>query len=273
MSRRTRIGVAALAGAVVVTVVALSSIVEATHSPANKTWISASTLELMTTQVGVGNEESQHVVLAQGRGKYNNPTDLRISVTSECALWTNTATTGDDDSESKARVELWVTIDGKTVPVSNLPGADPSKPDSNDPDDQAGTGKVVFCNRATRMKTEQIESVPVPECTDDPETPENECLVPDADTEDDIIIRSYNRSRSANAFNWGAMDIGRTYDDAVIENGKGIVLIEVHGRLSAEVIDGDVTDNDGVDSPAALAAVGKRTLFVEPVKMANDAAW
>ena len=44
---------------------------------------------------------------------------------------------------------------------------------------------------------------------------------------------------------------------------------EVHARLATSLKDADNQDNTG-DSPAALAAVGKRTLFVEPVKMAND---
>ena len=272
MSRRTRIGVAALAGAAIVLVVALTTIAQSSHSPANKTWISATTMEIMKNQLVPGSSERTEVILAQGRAKYNNPTDLRISVTSECALWTNTATTGDDDSESKARVEVWVTIDGKVVPVSTTDTAADNS--SVDPNDQAGAGKVVFCNRAARMKTENIESLPRdPTCVDDPQTPADECVVADPDDEDDILIRSYNRSRSANAFNWGAMDIGRTYDDAVTVNGKGTLEFQVHARLAAQVADTDTTDNNGVDSPAALAAVGKRTLFIEPVKMANDASF
>jgi hypothetical protein len=256
---RTRFWIAATAAMGVAAVsFAVVAIGEATHSPANKAWVSASTLEVMHSNVvaNTTSENADEVVLAQSRAKYSNPTDLRLSVTSECVLWTNTATLGDDDAETKARVEYWITIDGKTVPVST--GDTAASNSSVDPNDQAGTGKVVFCNRATRMKTENIEMAG---------------QSADGDDEDDILIRSYNRSRTANAFNWGALNIGRSYDDAVIQNGKGTLLIELHARLATQISDTDTSDNNGVDSPAALAAVGKRTLFIEPVKMANDASF
>lgn len=270
---RTRFWIAATAAMGVAAVsFAIAAIGQATHSPANKAWVSASSMEVMHSNV-VANTTSEdtQVVLAQSRSKYSNPTDLRLSVTSECALWTNTATVGDDDAETKARVEYWITIDGKTVPVaSDEVAADPSV----DPDVQGPPGHVVFCNRATRMKTEQIESTADGNGDDE-------------DDEDDILIRSYNRSRTANAFNWGALNIGRTYDDAVIQNGKGTLLIELHARLATQITDEDDSDNQtgsqdppasdelpSVDaSPAAVAAVGKRTLFIEPVKMANDVSF
>jgi hypothetical protein len=143
------------------------------------------------------------------------------------------------------------------VPVA----IDDTDPGSNsvDPDEQAGPGRVVFCNRATRMKTENIENTTVPSPADP---------LADPDDEDDIVIRSYNRSREANAFNWGALNVGSEYDDPA--NGKNLVVIQVHARLATSLRDEDSQDNT-TDSPAALAAVGKRTLFVEPVKMANDA--
>jgi len=266
MRRRTAALLAA--GAVLVTAVTLTSIVQATHSPANKVWVAASGLDWLNTALQVGdgaNVVADDIVLAKASAKFSNPTDLRISVTSECALWTNTATTGDDDSEAKARVEYWIEIDGLVVPVS---ADDEPAPASNDPDERATTGHVVFCNRAARMKTEFIETG-FPGCVDD------ECAEPDADDEDDIRIRSYNRTRTANAFNWGALDVGRDYD----VDGDNRLTIELHARLAAQVIDevaenSDESDeNNGVDSPAAMAAIGKRTMFIEPVKMANDAAF
>ena len=260
--RRTVLGVAVVAGAVAVLAVALSSMVQATHSPANKAWVEGDDLQVMVTQVGNGaTDNDDQVVLSTARAKYSNPTDLRISVTSECALWTNTVTTGDDDSEAKARVEYWLTIDGKRVAVSEEDVGNADNNTTADPDTPAGEGKVVFCNRATRMKTENIEMAG---------------QVADSDDEDDILIRSYNRSRTANAFNWGALDIGRTYDDAVTQNGKGTLVIQLHARLAAEVVDPQASDESGetgVNAPAAMAAVGKRTIFIEPVKMANDASF
>jgi hypothetical protein len=275
---RTRFWIAAISAAAVAGAsFAIVAVGQAGHSPANKGWVTASSMEVLHSNV-VANTTSEdtQVVLAESRAKYSNPTDLRLSVTSECALWTNTATVGDDDAETKARVEYWITIDGKTVPVSSDEvAADPSV----DPDVQGPPGHVVFCNRAARMKTEQIEG------TAPGESSETEGQ--DDDNEDNILIRSYQRTRSANAFNWGALNVGRSYDDAVIQNGKGTLLIQLHARLAAELSDEDTSDNQtgseeppasnelpNVDaSPAAVAAIGKRTLFIEPVKMANDVSF
>jgi len=256
-SRRRVAAVLVAVGAVVGLVLALATNGGAAGTPANKAWVDGSTVEFMHSQLANGasqNPNGDEVVLARSQIRFSNPTDLRISVTSECALWTNTATTGDDDSEAKARVEMWVTIDGTTVPVS----ADDTAADNSsvDPDDPAGAGKVVFCNRAARMKTENIENVP-------------NSVVPDSDTEDDVLIRSYNRTRDANAFNWGALNVGTNYD----ADGDNVLDVEVHARLAAELTDGDTSDNNGVDSPAALAAIGKRTLFIEPAHMAQSASF
>lgn len=267
MSRRRALSVlGAVSATALLIALAVGTAGQATHSPANKVWVAADTVQYVAKSVAqnVPSEIPDQVVLFTAKVKYSNPTDVRLSVTAECALWTNTATTGDDDSESKARVEVWITIDGKVVPVSAVaaepdPGASNPLLGPNDPDNQAGKGRVVFCNRAARMKTELIESAPGGG--------------DDSDTEDDVRIRSYNRSRTANAFNWGALNVGRDYDDVVTQNGKNLVVIEVHARLAASLTDVDTSDNNGVDSPAARAAIGKRTLFVEPVKMANDATF
>jgi hypothetical protein len=225
----------------------------ASTSAANKVWVAGSTLEVMTAGLNAPGAESQdEVVLSRGQIKFSTPTDLRISVAAECALWTNTATTGDDDSEAKARVEMWVTLDGKTVPVSS----DDTTADSGalfDPANQGPAGHVVFCNRANRMKTEGFTS---------------------ADNSG-LIIRSYNRSRTANGFNWGALNVSVSqaeggYDNPA--NGNNILDVVVHARLSDSVTDAKVSDAQP-DSPYAKAAVGKRTLFVEPVHMANSAAF
>jgi hypothetical protein len=226
----------------------------AAGTPANKVWVDGAKLDVMTAGLTApGSESKDEVVLAKGQIRFSNPTDLRISATAECALWTNTATTGNDDSEAKARVEMWVTLDGKTVPVSaEDTAADPKTP-LFDPADQGPGGHVVFCNRANRMKTEGFD---------------------DNAATSDLLIRSYNRSRSANGFNWGALNVGVSqadggYDDPL--NGKNLIDVELHARLSDSLTDTKTADNNGTDSPYAKAAVGKRTMFVEPVKMAQQA--
>jgi hypothetical protein len=225
----------------------------AAGTPANKVWVDGSKMEVMTAGLKApGTESKDEVVLSKGQIRFSNPTDLRISATAECALWTNTATTGNDDSESKARVEMWVTLDGKTVPVSSDDTATGTGA-LFDPADQGPAGHVVFCNRANRMKTEGFD---------------------DNTATSDLIIRSYNRSREANGFNWGALNVGVSqadggYDDPL--NGKNLIDVELHARLSDSLTDTKTTDTNGADSPFAKAAVGKRTLYVEPVKMAQQA--
>src|SRR5919198_115277 len=64
-------------------------------------------------------------------------------------------------------------------------------------------------------------------------------------------IRLFQKTRSANAFNWGALNVG-----------NGIHTLVVKAQLDASVT--------GVGT-FAQAAVGKRTLVVQPAKLANDA--
>src|SRR5688572_10094307 len=98
LPRVRRIALIALGIAITALVTALyfanRDAAQATHSPANKVWVSASKMEKMHSQANPTSSEviteSNHVILAQGRAKYSNPTDVRLSVTSECALWTNT---------------------------------------------------------------------------------------------------------------------------------------------------------------------------------------
>jgi len=278
LPRVRRIAMIALGVAITALVTALyfanRDAAQATHTPANKVWADGNTLDIMHSQVNAGGEgaaitDENHKVLEVAKARFNNTTDLRISVTAECALWTNTATFGDDDAESKGRVEIWVEIDGNVVPVA--PDDTDAPTSTVDPDDQGGAGRAVFCNRATRMKTENIEQTTVgenaPGGSGPLAPPADADPLADEDTEDDIVIRSYNRSREASAFNWGAMNIGVNYDEAF--NGTGIVEIKVHARLATSISDED--DQDSTGQVLAMAGVGKRTLFVEPVKMANDA--
>ncbi len=71
---------------------------------------------------------------------------------------------------------VWVTIDGKAVPVSD-PAAFGGSADN---------GKVVFCNRALGLKTSGF-------------------------TETEMITLSINTTE-ANAFNWMAFNVGNEYD-------------------------------------------------------------
>jgi len=69
--------------------------------------------------------------------------------------------------------------------------------------------------------------------------------------DEDATIRTFMKTRDANGFNWLALNVG-----------SGIHTIEVKADLTLE------STNNG----QAMAAVGKRTLIVEPTKAANDEA-
>lgn len=64
------------------------------------------------------------------------------------------------------------------------------------------------------------------------------------------VLDLFLRTRAANAFNWVTMNVG-----------SGIHTIKVMGRLDVNV----------TGAGTAKAAVGKRTLVIEPSKLANDA--
>src|SRR5438046_1948940 len=174
----------------------------ATHQPADKVNVSASSVGVMQTQVGLGASSSGPVTLLSATFRNSTPTDLIIQVTEECALWTDIIS---PESEAAAAVTVWVELDGAAVPVTSDSNGDGV---FNDPDD----GKTIFCNRAFRISTP--------------------LFVGD-------IISLFQKTRSANAFNWGALNVG-----------NGIHTLVVKAQLDASVT--------GVGT-FAQAAVGKRT--------------
>jgi hypothetical protein len=93
----------------------------------------------------------------------------------------------------------------------------PISSDSND-------GKVVFCNRAYQRTTEGFD-------------------------DQDATIKTFFKTREANAFNWVALNVG-----------NGIHLIEVKGELTKEA----------TTNATAEAAVGNRTVVVEPTHAAHN---
>ena len=85
-------------------------------------------------------------------------------------------------------------------------------------------GKVVFCDRAHRQTTSLFN-------------------------DEDATITSYLATRTANAFNWVALN-----------TGSGDHVIEVKAHFTEEA----------TDNAVAKAVVGKRTFVAEPTKLAND---
>jgi hypothetical protein len=68
-------------------------------------------------------------------------------------------------------------------------------------------------------------------------------------SDDNATIRQFLRTRTANAFNWMTLNVGSGVHDITV-----MASLELNASGSAY----------------AKAAVGKRTLIVEPVKLAND---
>jgi hypothetical protein len=163
------------------------------------------------------------VILLSETVKINNPTDLIVSASAECSIVTQVKTTGSEVETATARIVMWVTIDGVPVPVS---------------DENTDKGEVVFCDRVHQQETN---------------------LAGDTDNDDnDDTIRTYLSTRTANAFNWMALNVGRT------GTNNNVHKIELHARLE--------TQGNPADDTFAQAVVGNRTLILEPVKASNREA-
>jgi hypothetical protein len=125
---------------------------------------------------------------------------------------------------------MYITLDGKRVPVAG------------DPNGDGDTGEVVFCNR------EYARTV-----TD------NEDPLDGQDREADYI-----RTRSANAFQWLATNVGTAYDDVAL-NGQNIIDVEVHAVYTDQDATTGACQPDLAETCSA-AFVGARTLIVEHTK-------
>ena len=209
----------------------------ATHEPADKTAGTASSID----------QVDDSVVLLEEKMRVSSTSDLILSTTAECSILTSLNTEGGPDVQSEAdgafgQVELWITIDGKRVPVSSTENDD---------------GEVVFCNRAYQRTVTDNE--------------ENEGIGGNAngdgiDSEDDFI-----RTRTANGFNWMAFNVGKEYDAGA--DGNNVVTIQLHGRFTRQSSDGTPEcatrplDNDltPYGDTCADAYVGSRSLIVEAV--------
>lgn len=201
---------------------------QADHMPADKVAAAGSTIDRLDDATPILQETM----------KVSSPSDLILSVTLECAILTALDTEGnpnpgaEDTDSTEGTVEVWVTIDGRTVPVAT--------------DDATQDGRVVFCNRAYERTVEDME--------DDPDGIDSE--------------RDFIRTRAANAFNWLAIDTGSFYDDPA--NGNNILDIEVWASYT-DTTPGlgrcDQTTADPAFATCSEAFVGQRTLIVEPTKL------
>ena len=191
---------------------------DAGHEPANKVAAAGSDVEQLGDSTPVLSETV----------RVSSTQDLVLQLTAECSILTQLTTNNSEPSSSAfGSVRMRIEIDGTEVGVTTVEGT--GADDAADDDDEIG--EVTFCNRAySRTVTDQ----------EDP---------PDGiDEESDFI-----RTRTANAFNWLATDIGFNYDDP--GNGNNIVEIVVFA-------DYDTTASGAGDM--AEAFIGSRTLIAEP---------
>ena len=198
----------------------------ASHEPANKAGASGSDIDLVDDATPILSETM----------RVSTVEDAIISVTAECSILT-ALTTNNDSSNAFAfgSVRLWVEVDGNRVPVSTDDTAVDGDDEVEDDGDESDIGEVTFCNRAyERTVTDQ----------EDPED--------GIDEESDYI-----RTRTANAFNWLALDLGAGYDDPA--NGNNIIEVTLWADF----------DTSTVGEAAADAFVGSRTMIVEPTKVSN----
>ena len=193
----------------------------ASHEPANKGAAAGSDVDT------VGQDE----LLLSETMKVSSPEDLIVSVTAECSILTELTTNNAEPSSSAfGAVRLRVVIDGKEVPVSAADGAGGAD-DAADDDDEIG--EVTFCNRAySRTVTDQ----------EDP--------ADGIDEEQDFID-----TRTANAFNWIALDTGVIYDSPT--NGNNILTVELFADY----------DTSTTGEAMAEAFVGSRTMVIEPIRL------
>ena len=214
-ARKGAVAIATLFAASLLLVMYVAPPAGADHEPANKVAAAGSETEVF--------EPGATLPVLSERVRVSSGADLILSATAECDILTELTTGGAGENANSAgafgQVRMYLTIDDKVVPVSS--------------DDASETGKVVFCNRA-HNKT-----------ITDEESPED-----GTDEEYDMT-----RTRSANGFNWLALDTGFVYDNPA--NGQNILDIVLWAEFT------ETTVNRGV----AEARVGHRTLIVEPTNV------
>jgi hypothetical protein len=206
----------------------------ATHQPADKVAVAASNVR------DIDGANGNDLVILRETVRVSSVSDLVLSATSECALITE-VTTGEpdpgeglsDSAEARASIDYYITIDGETVPVSTA---------DEDPitmGHQTDDGRIVFCDRLYRQTQ-----------TDDGD-----------DNNDDLdTLRTYMETRTANGFNWAALDVGKNYDQVGTPTGtnNNIVVIELHAVFE---------ETATVNKATADALVGRSSLVINPTHM------
>lgn len=216
--------IALLLAATLFVAYSVGNVAQATHEPANKGAAAGSDIDQISDATPILSETM----------KVSSPEDLIVQVTAECSILTELTTNNDSlNSRAFGSVRLWVEVDGRRVPVSTDDTAVDNDDEDSDGSDPSDIGEVTFCNRAYERTVADDESP-----TDG------------VDEEHDYID-----TRTANAFNWLALDTGVIYDDPA--NGNNILNVTLWADY----------DTSTVGDAVAEAFVGSRTMIIEPIKV------
>jgi hypothetical protein len=187
----------------------------AAGTPANKVAGAGSTTEVV--------HAAADTKLLVEHVKINAPTDLLLSASAECAIVTQVTNSANGQTERAfGSVKMYVTIDGKRVPVA--------KGDTD-------AGEVVFCSRAQEQQWT------------DGDTP--------ADDQNDTL-RQYLSTRDANAFNWMALNVGENYQGTADNVHEIILWADWDVQASAEAMADAVVGNRTLILEPVKAAVGEQ---------------
>ena len=196
-----------------------SNAAEANHTPANKVTAAGGTEEVVFLN------EGQTAPILTTKLRTSKPSELLLNVALECSIITQ-VTTQENETAQTARGALrtWITIateGGATRVVGVQETATPStlgKP--------ADDGKVTFCDRE---HTQELKD----------------------SADSDGSLRTYLRTKHANAFNWLALNVG-----------SGVHTVTLHAEYTKQATTG---------TNVSKGAIGRRTLVIEPVRAVNDA--
>jgi hypothetical protein len=150
----------------------------ASNLPADKMTVTASS----TSVQGPGTD----VPVLQAQMKTSTPADLLLQVTSECTILSQITNMGNSTQTYVAKVELSLTVDGKTVPVVPPATTTGATGQTSGTDD----GHVVFCNREFTRTTTFNTS--------------NES------------IKDIENTEQSNAFQWVALNVGNGVHTIVV---------------------------------------------------------
>jgi hypothetical protein len=204
----------------------------ATHKPADKALASGDAITDVApapNAAGMGTDANN---IATATLRTSGPSDLILTAAVECSILTdvinNAAGNGATSTgQAEGRIQVWIVVDDSyIVPITNVS----SNPQPGNHSTGTDSDKVTYCNRLHRQEITD---------TEDPED--------GTDRE-----RNFIRTKSANSFNWVALNMG-----------PGIHTIDLRAGFDQP------SAPQGTGSTAS-GLVGNRILVIEPVKMAND---